>query len=161
MTIINDCIKEGTLKLEVNGQCRDVSNVIKKMEECCIIVNRKVDSITNKVKILEQQLEKCCKTKVTVVGGPIKPIKGNTIISISYVLTEGIPRNIPYNFRNLEYLKRHPNTDWFGPKNTKYYSDKEKEALVQNIRRVNPTYGMKYVLSSNGVKYLLKNDADN
>lgn len=155
MQIVNDCVVENTLFLKVNGTCRNVSQVIKDMEKCCLIVNRKIDSIENKVKILEDKLTKCCNKKVVVIKDPrITYTKETFFISISYQMYSNT--GVPYNFRNLEYLKRHPNTDWFGPNNTKYYSDKEKEALVQNIRRVNPTYGKQYITSSNGTKYYLE-----
>lgn len=176
MQIINDCVKEGTLLLEVNGVCMNVSDAFIKYEKfmqysmdliksidvkygrCCEIANNRLDKIEDKVKSIEQQLIKCCKGRNVIyvypiygTTGGIKPIK-----SIGVLFNQSEPKQIPYDFRGVEDRLRSRKTTPLNPiKNTNYYSPKEKEALLQSIRRVNPNHGREYITSSNGTIYYI------
>ena len=175
MQIINDCVKEGTLLLEVNGQCISVSDAMirydnfmnyvislirtidTKYARCCEIANSKITKLEDRITSVETQLKKCCRNRpiiwVPPTGqtGGIKPIK-----SISISTGGGSILDLPYDFRGMYLRKLQNKTITINqPKNTNYYSDKEKEALKQNIRRINPNYGKEFVVSSSGEKYYI------
>ena len=176
MEIINDCVKEGTLLLEVNGQCMNVSEAFIKYENfmeyaieliksidmkygrCCEIANNRLNKLEDRVKTVEAQIIRCCKSKqITYVypeGGMsgIKPIK-----TITTIFNESTPKELPYDFRGMILRKQQNKTITINPpKNQNYYSPKEKEAQVNLSRRVNPNYGKEYVMSSSGKKYYIE-----
>lgn len=175
MKIVNDCVKEGTLLLEVNGQCISVSDAMIKYDNfmtyviglirtidtkyarCCEIANSKITKLEDRITAVETQLKKCCSRKPIIYVPPtgqtggIKPIK-----SISVSVGGGSVLELPYDFRSMYLRKIQNKTTTINPiRNTKYYSDKEKEALVNNIQRVNPDYGKEFVISSSGKKYYI------
>lgn len=176
MVILNDCVKEGTLLLEVNGQCMDVSQAFIKYENfmeyaieliksidmkygrCCEIANNRLNKLEDRVKMVEAQIIRCCKNKqithVYPVGGTggIKPIK-----TITTIFNEVAPKELPYDFRGMILRKQQNKTITINPpKNQNYYSPKEKQAQIDSIRRVNKNYGREFIISSSGKKYYIE-----
>lgn len=177
MQIINDCVKEGTLLLEVNGQCMDVSQAFIKYDNfmeyvieliksidmkygrCCEIANNRLTKLEDRVSTVEKQIINCCKGKKIVyvypdsgITGGIKPIK-----TIGVLFNEDRPQTLPYDFRSMLLRKQQNKTTTVNTvKNKDYYSPKQKEALANLSKRFNPNYGKEYVISSSGKKYYIE-----
>jgi len=157
MQIVNDCVKEGTLLLEVNGQCMSVSDAMIKYDNfmkysieliksidikygrCCEIANSKITKLEDKILSLEKQLIRCCKGRniIHINYTPIK-IPTRDIISIGISLGGGSIYELPYNFRSIKKrLEQNKNILPNIQKNKNYYSDKQKEGLYALSARIN------------------------
>lgn len=176
MQIINDCVKEGTLLLEVNGQCMDVSQAFIKYDNfmeyaieliksidmkygrCCEIANSRLTKLEERVSTVEKQIINCCRGKKIVYvysGGSITNIK--PIKTIGVLFNDDIVQTLPYDFKGMLLRKQQNKTVTINPvKNKDYYSPKEKEALNNLSKRVNPNYNKEYVISSLGKKYYIE-----
>lgn len=162
MRIVNDCVKENTLFLEINGTCQNVSQLFINIRDRFIQLTNRVETLEKCCKGVNERLlrvEKCCKSnsdRISKLEEYCRRIQGNIfswnppvfypgtggttlprIISNIEVESKQKMRKVPFDFRGLEFRRVHGDPpDKFGPKNTKYYTEKELSPLRARLKKL-------------------------
>ena len=83
MRIVNDCVKENTLFLEINGTCQNVSQLFINIRDRFIQLTNRVETLEKCCKGVNERLlrvEKCCKSnsdRISKLEECCRRIQGN------------------------------------------------------------------------------------
>lgn len=148
MKIINDCIKENTLFLEIGGTCHNVSQLFLNIKDKFNELNGKIEDMQKCCKSNNDRLiklEECCRRIQKIIFNWKQPVfypgSGGTtfpaiVSNIQFTERKSI-RTVPHNFRGLEFRRVNGDPpDKFGPKNTKYYTEKELNPLRARLKKL-------------------------
>jgi hypothetical protein len=147
MKIINDCVKEGTLLLEIDGVCTDVSNIIRTLVKNNIDIKGEIASIKsdlvglkadrnnlyNIIRSLEDKMNKCC--PINPPQPPQPPVRPNPIDNFSPIYLDILNQyeelSSVYNYRTIarNRMLYKGKINPMPVKNQDYYSEKEKAGL--------------------------------